>query len=153
MRLWHYELIQYLPDKMLLSQWRELNSIFEHHKKHILINYVYEYPKLNLWYYTKLVSDEMIRRHFKISVKAAKQADNYFGDITATLEEAKAMNGTNPFPNHHTDGYLIQCYFNLHEKYNRKSEAISDADMEAITMFILSKFGSNSLYDIVMFFK
>ena len=45
MRLWHYKLIPFLPNSQLIAQWRELNSIFKKQDKHILINYVYEYPK------------------------------------------------------------------------------------------------------------
>lgn len=39
MRLWHCEIIPYLPKTQLIAQWRELNSIFAREDKHILINY------------------------------------------------------------------------------------------------------------------
>ena len=45
MRLWHYDLIEYLPKQQLLGQWRELNSIYVKQDKHILINFIYEYEK------------------------------------------------------------------------------------------------------------
>ena len=35
MRLWHIDLIPYLPKSQLLAQWRELNSIFKKQDKHI----------------------------------------------------------------------------------------------------------------------
>lgn len=38
MRLWHIDLIPYLPKTQLISQWRELNSVFKKQNKHILIN-------------------------------------------------------------------------------------------------------------------
>ena len=65
MRLWHYKLIPFLPRSQLLAQWRELNSIFAKQDRHILINYVYEYQKKNLYYYTNLVLDEMRKRGYK----------------------------------------------------------------------------------------
>lgn len=48
MRLWHYELLPYLPKSQLLGLWRELNSIFKKQNNHILINYIYDYDKLEL---------------------------------------------------------------------------------------------------------
>lgn len=45
MRLWHTDLTPYLPKSQLLAQWRVLNSIFVKEDKHVLINYIYEYPK------------------------------------------------------------------------------------------------------------
>ena len=78
MRLWHYKMIQFLPKSQLLAQWRELNSIFKKQDKHILINYVYEYPKLDLYHYTEIVIDEMKKRGYKINDKSTKNANNYF---------------------------------------------------------------------------
>ncbi|HEY4532232.1 MAG TPA: pyrimidine dimer DNA glycosylase/endonuclease V, partial [Kurthia sp.] len=62
MRLWHTDLIEFLPKGQLLSQWRELNSVFAKEDKHILINYIYEYPKEDLYIYTQLVMAEMTKR-------------------------------------------------------------------------------------------
>ena len=66
MRLWHADLIPYLPKSQLLAQWRELNSIFAKEDQHILINYIYEYPKEDLYYYTMLVLEEMQKRNIQI---------------------------------------------------------------------------------------
>lgn len=62
MRLWHYKLIPLLPRTQLLAQWRELNSIYKKQNKHILINYIYEYPKSDLYSYSMLLLLEMKRR-------------------------------------------------------------------------------------------
>ena len=77
MRLWHYKLIPFLPNSQLIAQWRELNSIFKKQDKHILINYVYEYQKLDLYIYSRLVILEMLRR--KIVIRSLKNFDNHFG--------------------------------------------------------------------------
>ena len=117
MRLWHYKMIQFLPKSQLLAQWRELNSIFKKQDKHILINYVYEYPKLDLYHYTEIVIDEMKKRGYKINDKSTKNANNYFKDVEF-LYGVGGFNGI-PFKNHHNFRYLQQCYFNLEEKYDR----------------------------------
>ena len=111
MRLWHYDLIKFLPKSQLLAQWRELNSIFKKQDKHILINYVYDYPKEDLYIYSGLVIGEMTARGYKI--RSVDNYNNYFKDINEPKEYY------NPFKNHHNDRYLTQCFFNLQEKYDR----------------------------------
>lgn len=116
MRLWHYKLIPFLPNTQLLAQWRELNSIFKKQDRHILINYVYEYPKYDLYIYAFKVMAEMIDRHYKI-----KSLDNfykYFGFSETTFEFRFDKNET-PFIRHHDRRYLKQCFYNLQEKYDR----------------------------------
>ena len=121
MRLWHYKLLHYIPDLQLKAQWRELNSIFKKQDKHILINYVYEYPKHHLFGYTRLVINEMLLRGFKI--RSLDNYNSYFKDVIEKYD--KRYNGdydrftTGFFPNNHTDRYLLQCFYNLQEKYDR----------------------------------
>ena len=126
MRLWHYKLIPFLPKSQLLAQWRELNSIFKNKPKHILINYVYEYPKENLKFYSLLVMVEMKERHIKCKTDGFKE---YFGYVDGLCPEkgqeqinkmiAENPFPTNPFPKHHDFIYLRECFYNLEEKYNR----------------------------------
>lgn len=109
MRLWHYELIEALPDSQLVAQWRELNSIYKNQPKHILINYVYDYPKEDLLNYSDIVIAEMLRRGFKVN------ADNfkiYFAGVDTNTWDT-------PFKQHHTNRYLLQCFVNLQKKYDR----------------------------------
>ena len=42
MRLWHRDIIRFLPKGQLVSQWKELGSIYKNQNKHILINYIYK---------------------------------------------------------------------------------------------------------------
>ena len=58
MRLWHKDLIGVLPRQQLLGQWRELNSIFKLQNRHILINFVYDYPKQDLYLYSMEIISE-----------------------------------------------------------------------------------------------
>lgn len=87
MRLWHKDIIQFLPRTQLLSQWRELNSIYKFQNKHILINYIYEYPKIYLYAYSQIVIDEMKKRGYKIS--NWDNYNDYFKDcIDSQLDNA-----------------------------------------------------------------
>ena len=118
MRLWHYKLISYLPNSQLLAQWRELNSIFKKQDKHILINYVYDYPKSNLLVYSNMVIEEMKKRGIKI--RSFENYENYF------IEPSFSVIKDIPFPEHHTDRYLLQCFYNLQEKYDRGQKDFSE---------------------------
>ena len=111
MRLWHYELIPYLPKSQLIAQWRELNSIFKKEDKHILINYIYSHDKECLRTYAWAVIDEMNARGYKIN--SMVNMARYFGEKTF-LECDETM----VYPEHN-DRYLRQCFCNLQEKYDR----------------------------------
>jgi uncharacterized protein (TIGR02328 family) len=133
MRLWHYKLIPYLPKSQLLAQWRELNSIFKKQDKHILINYIYNYKKSDLYNYSLSVLLEMDIRGYKV-----KSLDNYydfFGNIIGTTETYLDV-----FKKHHTKEYLLQCFMNLEEKFERFQ---SDFDRE--TYLKLWNFVNNEL--------
>ena len=108
MRLWQQEIIPYLPKSQLLAQWRELNSIFKKQDKHILIKYIYNYPKSYLKLYSDKVILEMKRRGYKI--KSMLNYENYFVGVYT--------NGTEKFAEHNYE-YLTICYWNLREKYLR----------------------------------
>lgn len=138
MRIWHYKIIKYLPNSQLLSQWRELNSIFKKQDKHILINYIYDYPKSDLYLYTIMVIREMQKRKFKI--KSLNNVKDYFDyNIEADLKSAYdydiVMNFC-VFTDHHTEKYLIQCYYNLQEKFDRGQKDFSKELYDQLTNFI-----------------
>lgn len=132
MRLWHYKLLPYLPNSQLLSQWRELNSIFKKQDKHILINYVYEYHKESLLLYTQYVINEMSKRGYKI--KSFNNYYQYFMGNVVNLEDL--INKANPFPEHHNDRYLMQCFYNLQEKYDRGQKDFDSKTYDRLYEFI-----------------
>lgn len=142
MRLWHYELLQYLPNKQLLGQWRELNVIFKKQKKHILINYVYEYPIEELLGYTYLVIEEMQKRGFEIKIKSVKNCYDYFGDKFLN-EDIKVP--SNVFLQHHNFRYLLQCFYNLQEKYDRGQKDFSKSQYLVLEHFVEKKRFINNL--------
>jgi len=128
MRLWHYKLIPYLPNKQLVSQWRELNAIFKSQIRFILTDYVYEYPKEDLCLYSDMVLYEMKKRGFKANTT---NMDKYFPLPLSPECEV-------PFKNHHTDRYLKQCFYNLQEKYDRGQKDFSKEIYEKLEEFIIT---------------
>lgn len=130
MRLWHFETIPFLPKGQLLAQWRELNSIFVKEDKHVLINYIYEYPKDDLYSYTQMIVDEMANRGYKI--RSFEKMHNYFGD--------KTYEATQPFAAHHNDEYLQICYFNLKEKFIRGQKDYEPVQFEQLHAYYCKKF-------------
>jgi len=134
MRLWHYRLIPYLPKSQLIAQWRELNSIYVKQDKHILINYIYEYPKYDLEAYSNMVVDEMKKRGIKANLENGKK---YFNDSFTRLFSKDYI----PFKKHHTDRYLIQCYYNLQEKYDRGQKDFSRHQMHQLYQLIRDDIG------------
>lgn len=111
MRLWHYEIIPYLPKSQLIAQWRELNSIFAKQDKHILINYIYNYPKDYLYSYSFCVLQEMKKRGHQI--KKWDNYNEYFGSLRLSKPNMSLI-----YPEHNSEYFEI-CYWNLKEKYLR----------------------------------
>ena len=109
MRLWHIDLIPYLPRQQLVAQWRELNSIFAKQDNHILINYVYNYPKSYLLNYTNRVMREMIDRGYRINTMTNYRL--YFKDTDGYQVNQR-------FDEHDFE-YLTMCFWNLKEKFIR----------------------------------
>lgn len=132
MRLWHYELIPYLPKSQLLAQWRELNSIFKKQDNHILINYIYEYPKTDLCIYANMVTKEMVDRGYKI--KSMDNYKDYFKELPWIVEEVYA-----PFKRHHDENYLMVCYWNLREKYMRGQKDFDKSTFDKLHLFCFDR--------------
>lgn len=132
MRLWHYKLIPYLPKSQLVAQWRELNSIYKKQDKHLLINYIYDYDKGNLLAYSKMVIEEMVKRGYKIN--NWDNYTNYFHDLVLKC------NNVHPFYKHHNDNYLIQCFYNLQEKFDRGQKDFTREQYDDLEDFIKEEF-------------
>ena len=124
MRLWHKDLIPYLPRKQLIAQWRECCAICSNiaNKRtpnHILVNKIMDYEFVHFMEYTRLVFSEMELRNYKVSQKAMNNfLSNFekFADPNETLIGASL--GRILFVDWHNERYLKQCLFNLQEKYD-----------------------------------
>lgn len=121
MRLWHYKLIPYLPNEMLVAQWRELIAIKRQWEKgtlkHRLVSYVKEhYEAKQVFYgYAIKVVEELDKRKIKYNEKLLKELGGFSEHICSL----------NNYPEHN-DRYLTQCFYNLQEKYDR--DIVSEKD-------------------------
>lgn len=128
MRLWHIDIIPYLPNSQLIAQWRELNSIYKKQDKHILINYIYNYDKKYLFDYSLQVIGEMAYRNIKIRNKT--NFENYFKDLDNIYNRPLIEK----YPEHNKE-YLTICYYNLLEKYIRGQKDFSSKNFDKLTKF------------------
>ena len=128
MRLWHKDLIHVLPRKQLVSQWRECCAIAANLAKndtpnHILVNKILDYPITDFISYTKLVTDEMKNRNYKVSTLSSQ---NFISNILIYNKRHKMDIKLFTVPQKtkvifykwHTPRYLIQCLYNLQEKHD-----------------------------------
>ena len=116
MRLWHYKLIPVLPNKMLVSEWRECIAIKRQWEKgtlkHRLVSYVMEHSKEYFIEYVWLVQCELGRRNIKYQSK-------YYYEIYGFCESDINEDGEYTLYPEHNDRYLKQCLYNLQEKADR----------------------------------
>ena len=123
-RLWHKDLIPYLPKNQLLGQWRECcciakNIATNETPNHLLVNKVLNYPAIHFLVYTNMILAEMKNRGYKISEKAylnfhknLRNAKPYFVNANLFIKNDEV------FPDWHNARYLRQCLYNLQEKYD-----------------------------------
>lgn len=147
MRLWHKDIIEFLAKGQLVSQWRELNSIYAKQDKHILINYVYDYEPSVLFNYSMLVIKEMEKRGYRINkwdnfIKyfnlCELQSFSYDSIISCMTDKHKDWNYCDMFKEHN-DRYLLQCFYNLQEKYDRGQSDFSKAEYDCLLQLVSKK--------------
>lgn len=113
MRIWHKDLIKFLPDAQLKGQWRECALIAYGLQKngtpnHLLVNIVTKYSYGEFATYCKKVEQEMFNRGFHTTIESQKKI--YF----------KAWNYIHEkliFKGWHNKEYLRICMSNLLEKH------------------------------------
>ena len=141
MRLWHKDLIQYLPDLQLKGQWRECALIADALAKngtpnHILVNRVTEYAPESFGRYCFEVKLEMIRRGFPVKDGV------YMGILDKLLTWGETIPQSTmlaPFYNTvfngwHNKEYLRICMSNLAEKhiYGIGKSRIADEEWQVL---------------------
>ena len=136
MRLWHKDLIKVLPQQQLISQWRELCCIVSNMIKyktpnHILVNKILDYPASHFVRYTQLVLTEMNNRGYNVS-KESLDKYNYNLNLVKEYFHSKdeEVKDEDIFKNWHNNRYLVQCHYNLQEKYD--CGGISEDDYKKI---------------------
>lgn len=123
MRLWHIDIIPYLPDYQLSGQWKELDLIFRKQPKDILINYIYDYPKEYLLYYSNVVMKELYKRH--IIIHDFTNYDEYFKDVA--IKESDKFRYLQ-----HNNKYFKLCFSLLYERYIHGQKDYTEDKMEAL---------------------
>lgn len=114
MRLWSKQLIEYLPSKQLLSQWREIVAIIGSIKKkgfpnHILVNKIMDYPLNHFSSYAKLVIIQMNKRGYKLNKEKIEYVYNFCGNPNIPFDDI--------YIDWHNDEYIKICLYNMYEKY------------------------------------
>ena len=137
MRLWHSELLPYLDNNRIVAQWRELlaikGTIIKHGTpKSSIVNKVLDYNIDHFKAYTKLVVDEMNRRHIRFDIH------KYIEVMEWNCDKFNVNCGYSNEPTlycgWHNDRYLRQCYYNLEEKYD--CGAVPEQTWNRIKLFI-----------------
>lgn len=133
MRLWHYELIPFLPKQQLLGQWRELNSIYTKENKHILINFIYRYKPIELLAYSQMVLREMQKRGYRFNLdKYYKYFKSKNLDVELIQYEEDSFIIIEPYAYDMDKQYLKICCYNLWEKYIRGQSGFTSEAIEFI---------------------
>lgn len=113
MRIWHFELIDVLPNTQLKAMRYELGDMIKQYPniKHGLVKYA-NYYKLEI-----LISYfiRVLREFDKRGINHRSSYDNEILDIYPRDREVDE----NLFYPEHNDRYLRQCYYNLQEKADR----------------------------------
>ena len=124
MRLWHKDLIKYLPRKQLVAQWRECVLIAKLLAKdgtpnHILVNKIVDYPCSHFESYGHMVYDEMKRRGYSVKESTLEKFDDYIHEWWNNRKDSpKYIGSMSWFFYWHTLRYFNQCMLNLQEKYD-----------------------------------
>ena len=128
MRLWHKNMIPFLPDMQLKGQWRECVLIAKDLQEkgktnHLLINILEQYPHNDFMTYCWYVFQEMHNRGFAVTM--ASQQKVFYKPY---IMQYDIFNGW------HNKEYLRVCVCNLFEKYKfgRGKSRISQEEWDKI---------------------
>lgn len=133
MRLWHYELLPYLPELQFKGQFRELVAIMHDWRdkgttNHLLINKVMEYPKSELTTY--------FLRYGKIYYKRYGKCldEKYYLEFQEFCNIYNGFFNSRIFGGWHNKEYLRVCMANLYEKhfFGVGKSRISDEEWETL---------------------
>ena len=128
MRLWHKDLIPYLPNLQLKGQWRECALIADALAQngtpnHLLVNLVTEFDPKEIGIYCQLVYDEMQERGFNPSFDKLNKilSDIITWDLRVEAKDnsrLRTIAGGIGFKGWHNKEYLRVCMANLYEKHH-----------------------------------
>ena len=133
MRLWHPDILPYLPDMQLEGQLTDLYRVYNKVRScespnHLLVNFVDDYHPAELsWYFD--IYREVYRRRFGYDLSKA----HVYRFAETDIPEERS-NDVVPFPDHMDEGYLDVCMMNLYEKhrYAVGKSRISEEDWDRL---------------------
>ncbi len=118
MRLWHQDLIPYLPKDRVNGQHRECCGMRGKGwgRRHSVVDYVFTYSIMRLYYYHMLIMKEAVDRG--INIDPIWYDPNYRGKI---LGFDMNIDRHEPYPigkvyREHDDAYMVECIENLKQK-------------------------------------
>jgi len=138
MRLWHQELIPYLPRQQLLGQHRECCVLRGNgwNKRHIVIDYIFRYTHFHLFQYHKKVMAEMSRRNYKADILWLNP--KYRGKkCNPIIELCEYKIDTTIIYKEHNDKYLKECIENLSAKFQKDTNKYNTQELKNFNQFIL----------------
>ena len=125
MRLWHKDLIPYLPQQHLIAQWRELCLIAgllakDHTPNHILVNPILDYDPSHFISYCSLVYKECYERGYQMHDKPRKKLEDdirawqlYLRDsLPWKLDDKIPVPYADLYAKWHNQRYPLQAYYN-----------------------------------------
>lgn len=81
MYLYNYELIPYLPNELLILQWKSCNSILTYWEKGGILSKTYDYIRNHdrrlYYYYVKRVAAEMQNRNIKVNMDILEKIHDF----------------------------------------------------------------------------
>lgn len=121
MRMWHKYLISVLPDKQLIAQWRELCAIVGNIRikgmpNHLLVNRMMWYNKSHFYNYACLICCEMFNRGFEPTDEAREKILEYVSEEERQVGSSISIEDL--YRMWMDDRYLLQCFYNLQEKFD-----------------------------------
>jgi len=116
MRLWHYRLIEVLPDKQLKAMRYEIGDMVKQYPniKNGLVKYANNYNIEYLFHYFLLVLAEFDKR----GINHNNKYDNEIIKLIKHKNTHPLLNWRKFYPEHN-NRYYEQCFYNLQEKFDR----------------------------------
>ena len=131
MRLWHKDLIPFLPDDQLLGQWRECCAIASNlatygEPHHILVNRLINYTIYHFWTYSLItLRTEFVKRGYSYSDATVAHFINNLVTYCGRSNFSE-IDHNRLFEGWHSTRYLQQCILNLEEKFDCGSISLQD---------------------------
>ena len=130
MKVWHKNLIDVLPNALLIGQFRDICEIAKliatkGKTSNPFIDPILDWPETHLWVYARYLQAEMEKRGFYCEWQRFETWMPRYLTWSKELPDIKDL-----FKGWHNDRYGNQCFYALQERYDRG--LMSKADWERI---------------------